>query len=170
MGEAEQVRPFAYGSEYAEWEAANCDGCAKSERLKEGNVYVPSQCEIQRALTDAFWGDGRIDLALYQRSGLPGDHCPERELAEAEARMVALAGAIEANVAECRASWDGAKVQAWDAEQGRGIPLDHDSHCQRCAGLLFALSVPVQELARKFEQGKRDTELVDGLEDRLDKC
>lgn len=78
----DRVRAFGWGSEYADWEAANCSDCLKTERLGDANVYVPSQCEIQRALADGFWGDGRIDAVLYRRSGLPGNRCPERELPE----------------------------------------------------------------------------------------
>lgn len=63
-------RPFANGSQFADWEASNCDRCTKSG---DGGERGSSQCEIFEALWDADCTDGRITPDIARRMAFIGN-------------------------------------------------------------------------------------------------
>jgi hypothetical protein len=80
---SERVYTFSNGSQYADWQNRNCDGCAKFD---PDNVS-PEACDLDYALGSACLGDGLVDIAIARRIGYtdgPGAEghytwpCPER--------------------------------------------------------------------------------------------
>lgn len=62
------VRPFSNGTEYQDWQDANCSGCRKSvDAIGEPGDWPT--CEIESALTYAYLGDGTVDQAMADRMG-----------------------------------------------------------------------------------------------------
>ena len=70
--------PFANGTQFLDWEGANCGQCWKS-------TPSASRCAIESALANAMRGDGSVTERIARRMGYL-DHrihycwaCPERE-------------------------------------------------------------------------------------------
>lgn len=64
----QRVRPFFSGSQYGDWTSGNCDRCTKgAHRL--GPDALPT-CEIELALGEAYFGDGKVDADIAQRMGV----------------------------------------------------------------------------------------------------
>jgi hypothetical protein len=61
------VRPFYCGSQYADWQMANCDSCTKQAPPDVSLDEMP--CEIERALSWACVDDGKIPLPIADRMG-----------------------------------------------------------------------------------------------------
>jgi hypothetical protein len=82
----DRIRPFSCGSEFADWEANNWDRCQKGYD-EEKSRY---QCSLERALGVAYIDDGKIDIAIAKRLGLPATEtiwrCPEFEKKKAGRR------------------------------------------------------------------------------------
>lgn len=57
------VRPFANGSQLGDWEASNCKRCKKN-RTEDQPI-----CEIDEAISLAYWGDGTVSHEIAQRMG-----------------------------------------------------------------------------------------------------
>lgn len=55
---AKRVRPFSNGTEFDMWTAANCERCMRY-----------GECEIDAALSEAFYGDGTIPADIAARMG-----------------------------------------------------------------------------------------------------
>ena len=74
------VRPFSNGSQYADWQARNCNRCAK---------YNPERydgaCDIDGALGIAYIGTGTVPDDIARRMGYLDNQdaftwdCPERQ-------------------------------------------------------------------------------------------
>lgn len=65
--ELPRARPFSNGADFCWWEARNCLRCAK---------HIPETtagCEIDEALTVAYWDDGTIHGGLARRMGCDED-------------------------------------------------------------------------------------------------
>jgi hypothetical protein len=75
-------RPFSCGSQYIDWQARNCERCAKYN-AEEAD---PLLCELDFALGVAALTDGEVPDDIARRMGYSGDpqqftwDCPEREL------------------------------------------------------------------------------------------
>jgi hypothetical protein len=69
--------PFPNGAGWPDWEARNCQRCAKSA----WQVGVSNQCEVEKAVDWSFGpGAKPLPAALARRAGLPGGTvCPERQ-------------------------------------------------------------------------------------------
>jgi hypothetical protein len=76
------LRPFDSGSQYADWQARNCERCRKWNPEEAD----PARCDLDYALGSAYLGDGQVDVEIARRIGRrPGEarytwDCPEREL------------------------------------------------------------------------------------------
>lgn len=68
-----KVRPFSNGEDDIRFTARNCDECSKSDPSFNGN------CDIEKALTEAYWGDGFINKSIYSRMGNGSGKCTEFE-------------------------------------------------------------------------------------------
>ena len=72
-----RVRAFANGSEFDHWQFHNCEKCKKSTfndpTIGEGDW---PKCEIESALNYAYWDDGTVDQAIYDKMGV---NCKEKE-------------------------------------------------------------------------------------------
>jgi len=62
-----RFRPFANGSQWMDWEGANCARCTKSEMDADG--LWPLRCEVLRALLEAQMGDGTVSEEMGARMG-----------------------------------------------------------------------------------------------------
>ena len=69
-----QHRPFHCGSQAADWEEANCEHCAKGTPDDE----IPA-CPIQRAIFDAYFGDGRVPEDIAERMGYLANSPPRQK-------------------------------------------------------------------------------------------
>lgn len=71
----DRIYIFSNGSQYADWQASNCERCKKIE-----------QCEIWFALDDALWDDGTVSQEIAKRAGYDADRylwpCGEVEWTE----------------------------------------------------------------------------------------
>ena len=72
MGE---VRPFHCGTQFGDWQAANCLRCTK---YKEEEPW-DGGCEIDCALGVAYIGDGTVSREIAERMGY-FEHNPPGEL------------------------------------------------------------------------------------------
>lgn len=63
----ESVVPFSNGSQFGDWQESNCASCTKG-RLA-ATSFDQLVCEIDRALAEAYVGEGRIPLAIWDRMG-----------------------------------------------------------------------------------------------------
>ena len=86
--DAERVRPFDSGTHYTAWMNRNCIGCSKFDAAE-----YRGRCEIDGALGEAYFGDGRVSGEIADRMGYTEAHadtgsgrqfpwtwaCPERE-------------------------------------------------------------------------------------------
>jgi hypothetical protein len=74
------IRPFDSGSQYADWQARNCERCAKWDP----NDADPDKCDLDFALGSAYLTDGLVSLEIDARLGRkPNENrytwdCPER--------------------------------------------------------------------------------------------
>ena len=78
-GEQRRTWPFSNGMEFAGWVKNNCSVCAKSY----DNDARKWRCDIERALGEAYLGNGTMPIALARRAELDGLHagdCKEKEL------------------------------------------------------------------------------------------
>lgn len=66
---SERRRPFSQGTQYLDWQEANCCRCRKYH-VKNGEVVAPI-CELEEALALACIGDGMISGEHAARLGLP---------------------------------------------------------------------------------------------------
>lgn len=85
MTDADTIRPFYCGTQYVDWESANCCRCARFGGMTED--YEWDRCEMADKLTEACIGDGRVDMALAVRYGWhrsPGCWAPPRVCAGRE--------------------------------------------------------------------------------------
>lgn len=68
------VRPFSCGSEYGDWKLNNCERCAK--------FTTPPSCDLESALAQAYFGNGKISQEIADRLGVKTDtykwFCKER--------------------------------------------------------------------------------------------
>ena len=65
--ETETMRPFNNGTQFADWLARNCERCAKG--ADPNNPPPILECDIDQALLEGYFGDGRIPLAIAERMG-----------------------------------------------------------------------------------------------------
>lgn len=65
-----ELRPFANGSQFADWQSCNCDRCTKSGDAGE---IGSSQCEIFEALWNADMDQGQVSEDIARRMGLIGN-------------------------------------------------------------------------------------------------
>ena len=63
--EHNRISPFSCGTQYMDWEAANCLRCKKSVDVND-DVFV---CDIQEALGLACIGDGYVTDDIARRMG-----------------------------------------------------------------------------------------------------
>lgn len=65
------IRPFSCGSEFADWEDANCACCAHSgqDSMDDGFEYEWGACAMEDALTEGCVGDGKVDELLAIEHG-----------------------------------------------------------------------------------------------------
>lgn len=64
---ADSARPFSNGTQYLDWQGGNC--CRCSRMAPDGATLDDVTCEIERALIEAVFGDGRIPLPVAERMG-----------------------------------------------------------------------------------------------------
>jgi len=82
----ETMRPFYSGTQYLDWQCANCDRCAKQAPADAGLDEMP--CEIEAALVLAAFDGGMVPLSIAQRMaavenrGRYGWQCGEFEAKE----------------------------------------------------------------------------------------
>jgi hypothetical protein len=98
MADETRVSPFWCGTQYADWQARNCDGCRKFDIE---TPFIESRCEIDQALGDSMFGDGTVSAEIGSRMGWPGVAafswvCPEREEESESARAAEYRSAVEA--------------------------------------------------------------------------
>ncbi len=72
-----RINPFSNGSQYIDWENANCCKCAKhpfdEDELFDIVRNTPEKlCEIFLALSEACVGDGTISPEIAKRMAYPG--------------------------------------------------------------------------------------------------
>lgn len=60
----DRIRIFSNGSQFADWEASNCQRCKKWA----GWDKLPT-CEIDVALGEAYLGDGTVSQEIATRAG-----------------------------------------------------------------------------------------------------
>ena len=78
---AGRCRPFHCGTQMGDWDARNCDRCAKVDYDAR-----TSRCDIYDAICAGYIGDGTVSREIAERMGLPGNECaltwdcPEREI------------------------------------------------------------------------------------------
>lgn len=58
------MRPFGCGTQFADWESANCARCKKGTFDDLGTWPT---CPIQAALVEAYWADGHITDEIADR-------------------------------------------------------------------------------------------------------
>lgn len=66
------TQPFHCGTQFSDWEDRNCSYCVKSSTFADGD------CDIDAALTMAYWGDGQVPDEIAERMGYL-DHSPPRQ-------------------------------------------------------------------------------------------
>lgn len=72
----QMIRPFANGTQFADWSAANCDRCRKGI----DNIGQPGDwpiCDIESALTYAYIGDGMVAPEIARRMGRSNGYLQE---------------------------------------------------------------------------------------------
>jgi len=82
-----RVHTFSNGTEYGGWESHNCHNCWKwsghrsdtPPRSGDDVSIRRFNCTIDKALGEAYWGDGKVKESIAKRMGLPGYDCTERE-------------------------------------------------------------------------------------------
>ena len=67
MSQENRVKPFSNGTDYEVWEQSCCGKCTKSQQ--DPNVQE-GKCEIENALSYAYWDDGKIPESIAIRMGL----------------------------------------------------------------------------------------------------
>ena len=82
MRSPEEIKPFSTGTQFMDWQEANCFRC------KKFNEDVTKTCDIEAALGLACIGSGKITLEMAKRCGFIGNEnkfqwmCPEVEWTE----------------------------------------------------------------------------------------
>jgi hypothetical protein len=78
------MRPFYCGTQYADWETWNCENCRKQGRYADADkTDWRWSCELQRALGEAYLGDGSVSEDVARSIGYIGNEarhnweCPE---------------------------------------------------------------------------------------------
>ena len=66
MSKENKVTPFSSGTDYEVWEQSCCGRCSKAQQ----DPNIPATCEIEIALSTAFWEDGTIPKSIAKRMGL----------------------------------------------------------------------------------------------------
>ena len=68
---SDRYRPFHCGSQFADWEEANCCRCVKYDNIDSGMKVIDpvSDCEIFNALIEACCDDGTVSADIAQRMG-----------------------------------------------------------------------------------------------------
>ena len=75
---AKKIQPFSTGSEFGSWESHNCNNCWKWSGHRE--FVERHHCQIDKALGEAYLGDGKISASIARRMGHGVTYdCPERE-------------------------------------------------------------------------------------------
>ena len=64
-----RIYPFSCGTQYVDWEHLNCDRCPKGRETHDGGFC----CDLMKALTLAYIGDGTIDPTTAGRIGVPSN-------------------------------------------------------------------------------------------------
>ena len=66
------LRPFQSGTQFGAWVSANCDRCKRSVDPETGRIedYKFPDCDIARALNEAYWGEGGVSPEIGRRMGL----------------------------------------------------------------------------------------------------
>ena len=59
------MRPFSSGSQFMDWESANCERCKNAAFYVDGRM--PDHCDIQVAIAEAAMGDGHITDEIADR-------------------------------------------------------------------------------------------------------
>jgi hypothetical protein len=75
---SERMRPFSCGSEMGDWDTRNCQNCHLTGYYRDQahrNDWV-WRCDIQRAIGEAYLGDGTISADISRRMG-EGARCGE---------------------------------------------------------------------------------------------
>lgn len=69
------IRPFSSGTEFADWENANCARCSHTgqDAWKDGGEYHWGTCEMEDRLTEACIGDGQVPELLCIEHGWGND-------------------------------------------------------------------------------------------------
>ena len=62
---ANRVCPFSNGSQFSDWQSANCERCKKFTP----SVENPPKCELDYEIGMAYLGDGRVTLDIARRMG-----------------------------------------------------------------------------------------------------
>lgn len=65
----ERVIPFSNGTEYMCWNEYNCCHCKKYHADDSGMVIEPV-CQIDEALVESMFGDGKVSREMADRMGL----------------------------------------------------------------------------------------------------
>lgn len=69
----ETVHVFSNGTQFMDWDEANCCRCTKGGRWdREERPTRPITCEIQRAIGDAMFSDGTFAPEMAERLGYSG--------------------------------------------------------------------------------------------------
>lgn len=68
---SKRIRPFSQGTQYLDWNCANCCTCARYN-VKDGEVVEPV-CELEEALSLACVLDGTIEPEIAVRLGVPSN-------------------------------------------------------------------------------------------------
>jgi len=87
METKETERPFDSGSQFADWQARNCERCVKWDE----NDADPEKCDLDYAIGSAYIGDGEVPVEIARRIGRREGEarytwdCPERVLRKTRA-------------------------------------------------------------------------------------
>ena len=65
---ASRFRPFSNGTEYMDWQNANCCRCSRYHTDRHGEVVSPI-CHLEKALSYACVADGTITAYIADRIG-----------------------------------------------------------------------------------------------------
>lgn len=65
----ERVIPFSNGTEYQCWNDYNCARC-KKYNVDDSGMVVEPVCQIDEALLESMFGDGKISKEMADRMGL----------------------------------------------------------------------------------------------------
>lgn len=72
-----RTRPFSNGSQYMDWCERNCLRCSRHTDAP-GRMH-DVKCDIERALSNAFWDDGSIADDIAERMGALDSRPPRQD-------------------------------------------------------------------------------------------